>query len=93
MLEGSHAGATDTELFRTALGKDPVKINMWDPISTVAQVGKWTTNFLTYDATVSGDINDQERKQQLLSLEKTLVLINEGPEAKAELTHFFTSQE
>ncbi len=54
ILEGSHAGASNTELFRTALAKDPTKMNMWDPISTVGQVGKWSTNFATYD----GEIND-----------------------------------
>ena len=91
LAEGGNAGASDQELFRTSLQKNPLRLDMWHPLQTVSQVGKLTTEYSYYDESVNGNSNEQERKNQLSNLEKKLVLIGEGSEAKSEMAAFFTT--
>ena len=77
-------------MFRASLQKNPLKLDFWNPLQTVTQVAKLTTDYGLYDLSVTGNSNDQERKNQLNNLEKTLVLIGEGSEARSEMAAFFT---
>ena len=91
LVDGGVSGASDTEAFRLELAKNPITINMTNPVQTAVQVAKWTVDYKSYDISVSGNISEQERKNQLNSLEKSMRLLNEGPEARAEMAQFFTT--
>jgi hypothetical protein len=89
LLENSKVGMSDTELFRTALAKNPFQMNMMDTMQTISSTAIWSTKYDEYDASVCGELSVQTRKQQISSLEQTFQLINNGPGAKEELKAFF----
>ena len=89
-VSGYSINLSGQETFRLDLLRQPISINMFDPMSTVNQISYWTDRYQLYGPAVSNTLtNDQERKNQLSNLEKTMRLIGEGPEAKQEITAFF----
>jgi hypothetical protein len=89
-VSGYSINLSGQETFRLDLHRQPFSMNMFDPMSTVNQVSYWTDRYQLYGPAVSNTLtNDQERKNQLSNLEKTVRLIGEGPEAKQEITAFF----
>ena len=89
VAEGGRTGASDTEAFRLQITRNPIVIDMTNAMKTTMQVAKWTTDYEAFDATVSGNIGDEERKQQLLNLEKSMKWLHEGPQAKTEMANEF----
>ena len=86
VVSGATFNLSPAERFRQDLENSRFTLRMSAPVETVNQVSAWTERYKLYQFPVW---HDEERKNQLLSLERTMRLIGEGPEAKAELAAVF----
>ena len=69
--------------------KNPFQMNMLDTMQTINLTAMWSTKFDEYDASVSGELSAQTKKQQISSLERTFQLLNQGTGAKEDMKAFF----